>query len=157
SRTVWRGGRAGIFSFFAAAGRGRRAGRRATLKGEGFFLSFGGEPKGGKRTRPGKNKRRRSGPPRPKGAQPRDLAQPQPSLVTRAADLERQLAEANEREAATRAVLHAISHSTFDLNEILQTLVSVAAKLCNTGPAQIFRRDGDVYRYAVSQHANAAY
>jgi GAF domain-containing protein len=54
-------------------------------------------------------------------------------------------------------VLQAISQSTFDLTSVLQTLVSAAARICRTGPAQIFRRDGEVYRFAVSQNATAAY
>jgi two-component system, NtrC family, sensor kinase len=65
--------------------------------------------------------------------------------------------EALERQTATADVLQAISRSTFDLDAILNSLVNTAARLCNAGPAQIFRRDGEVYRYAVSRNVEPAY
>src|SRR4051794_15277501 len=80
------------------------------------------------------------------------------------AELERRLDErtterdeALAQQTATADVLRAISRSTFDLDAVLQTLVQTAARLCNTGPATIFRRDGDVYRYAASQILEPSY
>ena len=59
--------------------------------------------------------------------------------------------EARAQQTATADVLRAISRSAFDLDTVLDTLISTAVRLCNAGPSQIFRRDGDVYRYAASR------
>ena len=49
-------------------------------------------------------------------------------------------------------MLKAISRTAFDLDTVLETLISTAVRLCNaTRGGQIFRRHGDVYRYAASQ------
>ena len=69
----------------------------------------------------------------------------------------RNLTESLQQQTATADVLRAISRVGFDLDTVLLTLVSTAARLCNAGPAQIFRRDGDVYRYAASQILEPGY
>ena len=72
---------------------------------------------------------------------------------TPASDLQRQLDErtrerdeALERWTATAEVLDVISHSTFELQTVLATLVHSAGHLCRAENVQIFLRDGEVYR-----------
>ena len=49
-------------------------------------------------------------------------------------------------------MLKAISRSAFDLDTVLESLISTAVRLCNaTRGGQIFHRHGDVYRYAASR------
>ena len=53
-----------------------------------------------------------------------------------------------EQLAATSEVLEAISHSTFDLQTALATLVKSAGRLCQAENVQIFLYDGEFYRLA---------
>ena len=54
--------------------------------------------------------------------------------------------EALEQWAATTEVLKVISHSTFDLQTVLASVVGSAGRLCRAENVQIFLRDGEVYR-----------
>ncbi|MGO9419744.1 GAF domain-containing protein [Roseiarcus sp.] len=63
----------------------------------------------------------------------------------------RDLSEALQQQTATADVLKAISRTAFDLDTVLETLISSAVRLCDAKYGQIFRRHGDVYRYAASQ------
>jgi GAF domain-containing protein len=63
----------------------------------------------------------------------------------------RDLEESLEQQTATADVLKAISRSAFNLETVLESLIATAARLCGTKGGQIFRRDGDIYRYAASQ------
>ena len=62
----------------------------------------------------------------------------------------RDLTEALQQQTATAEVLKAISRTAFDLDTVLQTLISTAVRLCDAGGGEIFRRHGDVFRYAAS-------
>jgi hypothetical protein len=63
-------------------------------------------------------------------------------------NLERELAEALRREAATAAVLKAISRSTFNLQEVLDSLIESAVQLTGAETGLIIRQDGEAYRAA---------
>ena len=82
----------------------------------------------------------------------------------RIADLERQLAalkaerdQGLQREAATAEVLKVISRSSFDLDAVLQAVVSAAHRLCRSDYSVIFRQEGDQSRWAAGQGISAEY
>ena len=60
-------------------------------------------------------------------------------------------------QAALAEVMEAISRSSFDLEQVLETIIESAARLCGTKHGVIFRRDGDVYRWAAGYGLEPAY
>ena len=65
-----------------------------------------------------------------------------------AADIERELAEAREREAALAAVLGIMRRAPGELVAVLEAVLDRAASLCGAERASIHLLDGDVYRTA---------
>ena len=75
----------------------------------------------------------------------------------RIADLERDLAEALERQSAADRVLEVLGRSTFELEPVFETVLQQAVRLCRADAGLIYVLDGDVYRCAVTLGASQAY
>ena len=67
------------------------------------------------------------------------------------------LAEAIERESATRQVLEVLGRHAFELEPVLETVLGQAVRLCGGDAGLIYVLEGDVYRVKVLQGASQEY
>jgi signal transduction histidine kinase len=75
----------------------------------------------------------------------------------RIAEIERDLAEAIERQSAAGHVLEVLGRSAFELDPVFDTVLQQAVRLCRADAGLIYVRDGDVYRVAASLGGSQAY
>jgi transcriptional regulator with GAF, ATPase, and Fis domain len=73
------------------------------------------------------------------------------------ADLQKQLAEALERQAATSEVLRLISSSPSELQPVFDAILSNATRLCEAKFGDLYLRDGDAFRMAATHDSPSAY
>jgi two-component system, NtrC family, sensor kinase len=89
---------------------------------------------------------------------PNEVARRSPTAASHERDfarLSRELNEAREQQAATASVLKSISHSTFDLVKVLNTVLEVAARLSDADKGIILRptgKDASYYVAAIYRH-----
>jgi two-component system, NtrC family, sensor kinase len=81
-----------------------------------------------------------------------------------ATDLERRLAQAEhelraalERQAATDAMLRAISTSRTDVRPVFEMIVRSAVALCRSLFANVFRFDGELLHFVASHNVGPSY
>jgi signal transduction histidine kinase len=73
------------------------------------------------------------------------------------ADLQKQLAEALERQAATSDVLRLISSSPGELQPVFDAILSNATRICEAKFGDLYLRDGDAFRMAATHDSPSAY
>jgi len=71
--------------------------------------------------------------------------------------LEQEFAEVKRQQAATIEVLQVIGESALDLDRVFETVLRNAVTLCRADAGQMWRLDGDIYRFGCSIGGSDAY
>ena len=106
-----------------------------------------------RRSRAGGETQRHKAVPRKRGNAPKAVRRHNSSAANLRKQLDdrtRELHEALEQQAATSEVLKVIGHSTVDLQQVLDSLLEKAVRLCGADRGFIFRQDGDVLRFVAN-------
>src|SRR5215467_10490786 len=83
------------------------------------------------------------------------IAGAQQDLRRRVAELEQELGEAQQREAATAELLQVINRPQFALQSVFETIAQSAMRLCDGEFAFVLRFDGELLRFAASHGLTA--
>src|SRR5262245_14552891 len=69
----------------------------------------------------------------------------------------RELSEAREQQAATAEVLRIVSSSPGDLQPVFETMLANAVRICGAKFGDLYLREADGFRMAVTHNAPPAY
>jgi class 3 adenylate cyclase/transcriptional regulator with GAF, ATPase, and Fis domain len=94
---------------------------------------------------------------RPRRSSAADLQKQLDQRIRELAEMQEDLAEALERQAASSKVLRVISSSSGELEPVFKTILENAVRVCGAKFGNLWLRDGDNFRIASTHGAPSAY